>query len=306
MHRVVLDMDPGIDDAIALLLALNDPGIEVAAIATVSGNVNLEKGTANALRILQSMSRRIPVYKGASRPAGGKSLVRAESVHGSDGLGDAGIDLPRRRAEKIRALQMMVELLESAKRKEISIVATGPLTNIAVLSEKEPSLIRRLDRIFVMGGLYDPSVRGNVSEYSEFNFFFDPESADKVMGTSVKQYPAITAAGLDVTSHPGCAVDGKSLKMIRSIGTRASDIASKILNWPVLTYSYFNLHDVFALFALTHPEIFVTERCSVRVAHDGNFRGRCNVASGKGNVSVCTKVNVPKFNQFVLDGLRNF
>ena len=302
--RVVLDMDPGIDDAVALLLALNNPKVEVSAITTVSGNVNLKKGTTNALRLVEALSRKVPVYMGASRPAHGKNPPRAESVHGRDGLGDAGLPMPRRSAEKVSAVDMMVDMLKSSKRKEISLVATGPLTNVAALAEREPTLIRKLDRIFVMGGLYDSAVRGNVTEYSEFNFFSDAESADNVLGMSGKEFPAITAAGLDVTSHAACVVDGRSLSMICGIESKAAVLACKMLKLPVLTYSYFNLHDVFALFALTNPEIFATESCSVRVAPSGNFRGRCTVTSGGGNVHICRKVNPIKFNQLVLDGLR--
>lgn len=304
MYRVVLDMDPGIDDAIALLLALNSPKIDVAAISTVSGNVNVRKGTTNALRIVEAVAKKVPVYMGASHPAGGHNVIRAESIHGRDGLGDAGLAPPKGTAEKMGAREMLVSLLKSSKRKEITIVATGPLTNIAALTQNEPSLVKKLDRIFVMGGLYDPAIRGNVSEYSEFNFFSDPESADRAMRITGKDFPILTAVGLDVTSQPACVIDGKSLAMIRAIGSRTSDIAGKILDWPVLSYSYFNLHDVFALFALIHPEIFTTERCGIRVAHSGNFRGRCTVTSGSGNVHICRKVNVAKFNQLVLDGLR--
>ena len=302
--KVVLDMDPGIDDAVALLLALNNPKVKVAAITTVSGNVNLKKGTINALRLVEAMSKKVSVYMGASRPAGGKNPTRAESVHGRDGLGDAGFPMPLRSAEKIGAVDMMVELLKSSKRKEISLVATGPLTNVAALLEREPSLMRKFDRIFVMGGLYDPAVRGNVTEYSEFNFFSDAESADKVLGMSGKEFPPITAAGLDVTSYAPCVIDSKSLSMICGIGSKAAELACKMLKMPILTYSYFNLHDVFALFALTNPEILTTESCSVRVAPSGIFRGRCTVTSGGGNVHICRKVNPQKFNQLVLDGLR--
>ncbi|MGH7909162.1 MAG: nucleoside hydrolase [Thermodesulfobacteriota bacterium] len=304
MHRVVLDMDPGIDDAIALLLALNSPALDIAAITTVSGNVSLPKATTNALRLVEAVASKVPVHMGASRPAGGHDIIRAESIHGRDGLGDAGLALPKRTAEKVGAHDMLIELLKSSKKKEITIVATGPLTNIALLVRSEPSLAKKLDRIFVMGGLYDSTMRGNVSEYSEFNFFSDPESAHSVMSNTGKDFPTVTAAGLDLTSHPSCVVDGSYLAMIRAIGSRNSDVAGKILDWPVLTYSYFNLHDVFALFALIHPEIFATERCSVRVAHSGNFRGRCTVALGSGNVYICRKVNATRFKQLVIDGLK--
>jgi inosine-uridine nucleoside N-ribohydrolase len=305
MKRVVLDMDPGIDDAMVLLLALNSPKLDVAAITTVSGNVNLRKGTANALRLVEAVEKDIPVYMGAEYPAGKLEPIRAESIHGRDGLGDAGMPRPKRVAEKKRAIDFFKELLESSRKKEIAIVATGPLTNIAQLVQSDPALVKKIDSIFLMGGLYDPTVRGNVTEYAEFNFFSDPDSADKVFNNSGTDYPRITAVGLELTSLPSCVIDGKSLAIIRGIGSKFSDVAGKILNWPVLTYSYFNLHDVFALFAFVHPQIFTTETCSVKVAHSGNFRGRCTVTSGKGSTNICRKVNAIKFNQLVLDGLKH-
>jgi inosine-uridine nucleoside N-ribohydrolase len=304
MKRVVLDMDPGIDDAIALLLALNNPKLDVAAVTTVSGNVNLHKGTINALRLVEAAKKDIPVYMGSEYPAGNLEPVRAESIHGKDGLGEARLPHPKRAAEKKRALDFLKELLGSSKRKEITIVATGPLTNVAQLVQSDPSSAKKIDGIFLMGGLYDPAVRGNATEYAEFNFFSDPCSADRVLRTAGKDYPKITAVGLELTSLPSCVVDGKSLRLIRGIGSWSSDVAGKILNWPVLTYSYFNLHDVFALFALIHPEIFKTETCGVRVAHSGNFRGRCTVTTGNGGTDICRKVNATKFNQLVLDGLK--
>lgn len=304
MKRVVLDMDPGIDDAIALLLAINSPVIEVAAVTTVSGNVSIRKGTKNALRVLEAMSTKVPVYMGASHPEKRRPLIRAEDFHGSDGLGEAALGETKIRAEKMRALDMFTELLKSSKRNEITIVATGPLTNIANLVAKEPSLVKKLDRILLMGGLYDPSVRGNVTEYSEFNFFSDAESADRVMRMSGNGCPDITAVGLELTSDPLCIIDKNALAKICEIGGKTSEIACKILRWPVRTHSYFNLHDVFALFALIHPEIFLTEACSIRVAHTGQFRGMCRVIAGEGKVHVCRKVDQLKFNQFVLDGLK--
>jgi inosine-uridine nucleoside N-ribohydrolase len=256
------------------------------------------------LRLIEAADKNIPVYMGAEYPTGNLEPIRAESVHGTDGLGDAGIPGPKRVAENKRALEFFKELLESSKRKEITIVATGPLTNVAKLIQTAPSLAKNIDCIFVMGGLYDPTVRGNVTEYAEFNFFSDPKSADAVVGAVGKDCPRITAVGLEVTSLPSCVVDGKSLAMIRSIGSKLGEVAGKILNWPVLTYSYFNLHDVFALFALIHPQLFTTESCKVRVAHSGNFRGRCTVTSGGGSTVICRNVNAAKFNQLVLDGLR--
>lgn len=304
MIRVVLDMDPGIDDAVTLLLALTHPAIELAGVTTVSGNVSLRKGTANALRIVGALSKKVPVYKGATHARKRGRRLRAESFHGKDGLGNTNLPVPRHSAERIGAVDWMSELLSSSRRKEVSIVATAPLTNIAKLLEEEPSLSRKVDRIFVMGGLYDPNFRGNVTRYSEFNFYSDPDAADYVMKTSMQGCPDITVAGLEVTSNHRCAVDGKRLKKICAIGSLPSDLACKILGWPVQKYSYFNLHDVFALYAMLYPKIFEFEKCSIRVARSGKFRGRCTVSSENANVRVCRKVIPVKFNQMLLADLR--
>lgn len=303
MKRVVLDMDPGVDDAVVLLLALNEPGLEVAAITTVSGNVSLTKGTKNALRILHALGRTEPVYMGASRSSTPGRVLRAESAHGADGLGNSGLESSIRGPEKTRASDMLIELLKSSKRREIHLIATGPLTNIAELFHKDLSLAKKLAGIFVMGGLYDPRVKGNVTELAEFNFYSDPVSADLVMRTCNAGAPILTTAGLEVTSLPECAVTAGSLAAIRKIGSKTSDLACKILEWPVRAYSYFNLHDVFALAAMLHPELFVSETCSVKVSRDGILRGSCMVEPGGGGINICRKVNEPKFNKFLLDGL---
>lgn len=297
--KVVLDMDPGVDDAIALLLALHNPQLQVLAVTTVSGNVSLRKATANALKVVQASGKHVPVYMGASRPLGGRRPVSAESIHGSDGLGNSHLPAPRQRPEKTGAVEMLVDLIKTHRRKEVSMVATGPLTNAAMLFKSEPSLVARLDRIFVMGGVYDPLVQGNVTKYAEFNFYCDPEAADIVM----KDGRAIVSCGLDVTGDPACAVDADMLAAMRS--AKSTDLACRILQQPVSRYSQFNVHDVFALFSLLYPEIFEMERCSVRVDCSKATRGRCIVTpSDRGNVLACKKVDSARFKELLIDGLR--
>ena len=309
--KVVLDMDPGIDDAITLLLALNNPAVHVLAVTTVSGNVNVSKATLNALRVIEASGKYSPpVYKGAARPLN-KRLhpIHAESVHGTDGLGISNLPAPQLiRPQKTKAVDKLLELISTHKRGEISIVATGPLTNIAMLLQKEPSAANKLNKIFVMGGIYDNGLtNGNVTKYAEFNFYCDPEAAQIVMDSSHKKKPlTVVASGLDVTNSLECAVEKNALELICSIRTEISDIACRILQYPVHTFSYFNLYDVFALFSLVHPQIFKMDRCSVRVCSRlQKFRGRCTVACGrKGNVLICKEVNHTKFNEILFDGLK--
>lgn len=299
--KVVLDMDPGVDDAVALLLALNNPNLEVLAVTTVSGNVNLRKATANALKVVQASGKSVPVHMGANRPLGGRRPVHAESIHGSDGLGDSNLPAPQQGPEKTRAVDMLADLIKTHRRREVSILATGPLTNVATLFQSEPSLAARLDRIFVMGGVYDPLVGGNVTKYAEFNFYCDPEAADIVM----KGGRTIVSSGLDVTGEPACAVDAGMLATMCSARSRPADTACRILQHPVSRYSRFILHDVFALFSLLYPEIFKVERCIVRVDCSRATRGRCIVTpSGRGNVLACRKVDSARFKELLVNGLR--
>jgi inosine-uridine nucleoside N-ribohydrolase len=309
--KVVLDMDPGIDDALTLLLALNDPMVHVLAITTVSGNVNVSKATLNALRIIEASGKyRPPVYRGATRPMHKRRHpIHVESVHGTDGLGNS--NLPEKQLaspEKTKAVDKLLELISTHKRKELSIVATGPLTNIAMLLQKEPSVANKLNKIFVMGGIYDNGLtRGNVTKYAEFNFYSDPEAAQIVMRSARKNNRlTVVASGLDVAGSPECAVEKNALELICSIRSRISDIACRILRYPIQTFSYFNLYDVFALFSLVHPEIFKMVRHSVKVCSRlEKFRGRCIVAHGnEGNVLVCKRVDHTKFNEMLFDGLK--
>ena len=308
-RKVILDMDPGIDDAIALLIALNSPELEVLAVTAVAGNTSIEKTTRNALRIIVAFGSKTPVYAGAGKPLRrAKEKIEAESIHGADGLGNS--ELPAHAIPGTAgALSATLDLLESHRPKELSIIATGPLTNAATLIEKAPSLAQKIDRIFVMGGTFDPLVRGNVTEHAEFNFYCDPEAAKTVFDfaeTKIPsgQGPTVVASGLDVTSTADCAITANSLSAICSLKSKAAEVACSILQFPIRTYSYFNLHDVFTLFSAVHPEIFKLESCGgVSIACEDNFRGRCTVRPGSGNVVICRQVNSIKFNQLLMDGL---
>jgi inosine-uridine nucleoside N-ribohydrolase len=282
----------------------------VLAVTAVAGNTSIEKTTNNALRIIDAIGKKTPVYAGAGKPlrrAG--EQIEAESIHGADGLGNSELPAPRTIPSKAGALNATLKLLDSHKPKELSIIATGPLTNIATLIEKAPSMAQKIDRIYMMGGTFDPLVRGNVTEHAEFNFYCDPEAAKTVfdfaeMKISSEQRPTIVASGLDATSTADCAITANSLSAICSLKSKAAEVACRILQFPIRTYSYFNLHDVFTLYSAVHPEIFKLESCGgVNIACEDNFRGRCTVRPGSGKVVICRQVNSIKFNQFLMDGL---
>lgn len=190
-RRVILDVDPGIDDAIAILLAVRSPELKIEAVTTVAGNVTVDRGSENALRVL-SLARRtdIPVARGAGRPLR-KTLVTATYWHGPNGLG--GVELPRSAVELDRrhAVDLIIQLAHEHPH-DLSIVATGPLTNLALALRKAPSIRHELSEIIIMGG---STVGGNETAAAEFNFFVDPDAAQIVFSSGVP----LTMVGLNAT-----------------------------------------------------------------------------------------------------------
>ncbi|RLG46853.1 MAG: hypothetical protein DRN92_04450 [Thermoproteota archaeon] len=170
--KVILDMDPGIDDAIAILLACRSPELEILGITTVGGNVPLELTTKNALRMLEFVgAENIPVYAGMRGPIFGE-LRTAEFVHGQDGIGDVNLPEPSKKPAKGHAVDFIRKEVMEKNPGEISIVATGPLSNVAMALLLEPEIARRLSSIVIMGGAYatTPWGYGNESPRAEFNY----------------------------------------------------------------------------------------------------------------------------------------
>jgi purine nucleosidase/pyrimidine-specific ribonucleoside hydrolase len=201
--RLLIDSDPGIDDALALLLAFASPGVTVEAITTVAGNVDLELATANALRILH-VADPAPaprVARGAAQPLAGP-LVTAAHVHGDDGLGGLNARLdpdgrPRYPAAAV-ALEMqdgpdLILDLARAQGPDLVVVALGPLTNLALALRRDPEALARVGRVVIMGGAI--GVPGNVTPAAEFNFYVDPEAADAVFAANLP----LELVPLDVT-----------------------------------------------------------------------------------------------------------
>ncbi len=306
-RKVLLDMDPGIDDAIALILALNNTVLEIVALSTVSGNVSARMGAVNAMKICNTLGKDVRIIQGLSRK-GYRRSRHAVDVHGKDGLGDSMLDVGgggRGRGRAVRLIKYddpikeLASILASYSRREVTLLCTAPLTNIAALLEYDVK--RYIDKVFIMGGAYNlANVEGNVTRYAEFNFYTDAVAADKVMGSDL----SIVACGLELTSRRDCVVDDLMLERINSIGSSASTLAARILKNPVSKHSYFNLHDVFALVALVEPEIFRMKRARVRVETIGKRKGMCITEyRDDGNVSICYDVDAKRLVEFIIDGL---
>lgn len=191
-RKVIIDCDPGIDDALAIMLACRSPELEILGITIVSGNINGYQCAENALQILKVMNRLdIPVYLGATQPLL-RDMVVAEETHGSDGLGGVKFE----KIENVRYQEGAVDfILNTLKTEEhVSVLAIGPLTNIALALQTDKAAVSRMDELVLMGGAFKS--HGNCSPVAEFNFWADPDAAEMVLNQLGRP---ITMVGLDVT-----------------------------------------------------------------------------------------------------------
>jgi inosine-uridine nucleoside N-ribohydrolase len=261
---VLLDCDPGHDDAIALLLALGSDELELRGVTTVAGNQTLEKTTANAIRVLELAGRaEIPVAAGAGRPLVREPRVAAD-VHGETGLD--GPDLPPPQAEPSpqHAVDFLAERIEGA-----TLIATGPLTNVALLLARYPEA--RPERIVLMGGAI---AEGNVTPAAEFNIWADPEAAHRVFTSGLD----VTMVGLDVT-HRALVTPAHAgqLRETGRIGTVVAELLEFYGGFHRAVYGWDGspIHDAVAVAHVIDPELLEVERLNVRIDTESELcRGR--------------------------------
>ena len=210
MNRLIIDTDPGVDDAHAILLALAHPDAKVEAITTVNGNVGVDLTTANALKILDVAGKDVPVYRGCDRPLIGRSQA-ADYVHGTDGLGDCGIKASKKKVQAEHAVNALVRLANENPG-ELTLVAIGPLTNIASALKLDPELPGKFKRLVIMGGAIES--KGNAGCITaEFNIHTDPEAAHIVFSS----WPMLTLLSWETTLAHVFTMD--VLKRFFSLGT---------------------------------------------------------------------------------------
>jgi pyrimidine-specific ribonucleoside hydrolase len=251
---LVIDCDPGVDDAIAILLALASPEVELLALTTVAGNLPLETTTRNALRVLALAGREdVPVAAGASRPLVVRRDRDAAVVHGADGLGGAAVPESSAAVVPMHAVDLLAEILERSDE-PVLLAPIGPLTNIALLAALRPELLPRLGRVAVMGGA---DGRGNVTPAAEFNIWFDPESAARAFDSGLD----LTMVGLNATR--AAMIGDSEVNEIRGtgrIGAVAAAMLDHYLDWQVKLYGYRGVavHDALAVATLLRPELVTT------------------------------------------------
>jgi inosine-uridine nucleoside N-ribohydrolase len=273
MTAVILDCDPGHDDAIALLLALASPEIELLGVTTVSGNQTLEKTTANAIRVLDHVGRPdVPVAAGAPRPLVRERHVAAD-VHGESGLD--GPDLPpaSRPPAPAHAIDWIADTLERSAE-PVTLIAVGPLTNVALLLARYPGIESRLERIVLMGGAIG---EGNVTPAAEFNIWADPEAAHRVFQSGLD----LTMVGLDVTHQAlitpahieRLAAAGRPGKLVADLYGFYAAYHRRSYGWDGAP-----VHDAVAVAHVIDGTLLTTEHCGVEVDTGPELsRGRTNV-----------------------------
>ena len=313
MNPVILDMDPGVDDALALILALKSPELEVLGVTTVSGNVPVDLGTRNALRVLHLICRNdVAVHTGAARPLL-REPIRAEAVHGSDGLGD--IDLPDsgRRATSEDAVGFLVRTVLDRPR-HVSLIATGPLTNLALAIGRSPGILREARQVIIMGGAVREE--GNATPTGEFNFVADPHAAKEVIGCGAD----ITLVPLDVTHR--CVLSGSVL--YERVEPRATPVSDFVNQATLLGREHaqrlegidgFHLHDPLAVAMGIDRSMCEAECMRLDVEADGALTAGQVVADRRrylddarrvgSNVKVCVGVSQRRFRAFFLERILN-
>ncbi|WP_127547146.1 nucleoside hydrolase [Actinoplanes sp. OR16] len=296
-HPVILDCDPGHDDALALLLAAGDPRLRLLGVTTVAGNQTLDSTTANALRILALAGvTGVPVAAGCDRPLVGELEVAAD-IHGTSGLDGPDLDVPVGPVEDVHAVDLMLRLI-TASPEPVTVIATGPLTNVALLLRTHPSVLPLIRRIVFMGGSTD---RGNTTPYGEFNIVTDPEAADIVLRSGLP----ITMIGLNVT-HQARATP-EVIAAFRDMGTRLGSVCAELMTFFAGTYlRVFGfpdppVHDPVAVAAVIDPALLTTVTVPVVIELAGaHTRGATvvdlhNRTGSEPNVDVAVGVDLGGF-----------
>ncbi len=219
MRKFIIDTDTASDDAVALVMALRHPDIDVKAITVVAGNVPLPQALQNALYTVELCGASVPVYAGCAKPML-RNLETAEDVHGNDGMGDIGLPLQGRAPAEGHAADALRDVINENSG-DITLVTLGPLTNVALALLREPELAQRVDHCYIMGGI--GSGHGNVTPTAEFNIWVDPEAAKIVYESGMNN----TMVGWDI-SWKYATFDAEQADDIRRIGTPLAEFVIDI------------------------------------------------------------------------------
>ena len=306
-RKIILDCDPGHDDAVAILLAHGNPEIELLAITTVVGNQTLEKVTRNALLVADVAGiTGIPIAAGCDRPLVRK-IENAPSIHGESGMDGPLLPPAHSHADPRHAVKLIIDLVMSHEAKTITLVPTGGLTNIAMAARLEPRIVERVQEVVLMGGGYH---MGNCSAVAEFNIKIDPEAAHIVFNES---WP-VTMVGLDLT-HQALATP-EVVRQIAAVGTKPAKFVEELLRFFATQYKreqgfeFPPVHDPCAVAYVIDPTVMTTERVPVNIELSGELTLGMTVADFRNprpehcHTQVAVKLDFDKFWELVVDALK--
>ncbi|SOD92451.1 nucleoside hydrolase [Spirosoma fluviale] len=304
---VLIDCDPGHDDAVMLLLAFGSGLFDIKAITSSAGNQTQEKTLKNTMRIMELIGADVPVYRGSDKPLFRK-LIIADNVHGEMGMDGPVLPEPTLQHHPLSALEAMAQILAESDEK-ITIVPTGPLTNVATFLLAYPHLKPKIERISLMGG---GAFRGNITPTAEFNIYVDPEAAAIVFKSGVP----ITMCGLDVTHK--ALVFQEDIERFRAIGNRSGKVVAELMDFFSIYYRRERpeleggaaLHDPCAIAWLIDPSMFTSKPCYVDVEVAGTLTAGTtivdffDVLKQTPNVDFVYDIDREKYIQMIYDAVK--
>ncbi|GAB6116697.1 MAG: pyrimidine-specific ribonucleoside hydrolase [Thermoanaerobacterium sp.] len=303
---VIIDCDPGHDDAIALLVAFASEKLNVKAVTTVAGNQTIEKTFNNALKVLSFAGINTIVSKGASKPLL-RDLITAPEVHGESGLDGPDLPTPTLKPSDKNAVETIIEIVNESEEK-IILIPTGPLTNIATVLLSAPELKTKIERIVLMGG---SMIGGNWTPAAEFNIVVDPEAANIVFNSGIP----LTMCGLDVTHK--AQIYREEIEEIRNIGNKVAIMVAELLDFYGKFYERFGfkgfpLHDPVAVAYVIDSTLITTKPCHVDIETRGEFTSGCTVVDyydvlkKSKNVDVALDIDRERFIKMLYDAIKKY
>jgi inosine-uridine nucleoside N-ribohydrolase len=307
MKHVLIDTDPGVDDALALLLAFGSPELKIEGVTTVVGNVSLELASLNALKLLEFLGAvDVPVASGAAEPLV-REAVDGVGIHGETGLGEAVLPEPTLKLNGRSAVQLIVEKAEELGDR-LTIIPLGPLTNIASAIQAKPGIVEEVEGLVIMGGAFNltPYGHGNMNAVAEYNIWHDPEAAKIVFDSGIP----VKAVGLDVTANPLNRLTPELFAEFESLDTARARLVADLCRNLVRRMNGLSLHDPLAVAVAVDPSLVETKRFKVEVETVGALtRGMTIVdrrryhetSETEVNVDVCVSVDNERFLRLFMD-----